>query len=33
VRNATQIPAQTRFVDLLTGYTGVLVVDGLEPRR
>lgn len=31
VRNATQVPAQTEvFVDLLTGYTGVLVVDGLE---
>jgi len=31
VRSATQVPAQTRvFVDLASGYTGVLVVDGLE---
>ncbi len=31
VRNATQVPAQTEvFVDLLAGYTGVLVIDGLE---
>ncbi len=31
VRAATQVPAQTEvFVDLLPGYTGVLVIDGLE---
>ena len=31
VPNAVRVPAQTRvFVDLLTGYTGVLVIDGLE---
>jgi hypothetical protein len=31
VRNARQVPAQTAlFVDLAVGYTGVLVVDGLE---
>lgn len=31
VRNATQMPAQTQvIVDLLAGYTGVLVIDGLE---
>ncbi len=31
VRAATQVPAQTQvFVDLLPGYTGVLVIDGLE---
>lgn len=31
VRSATQMPAQTQVVvDLLPGYTGVLVIDGLE---
>lgn len=31
VRGATQVPAQTQvFVDLLPGYEGVLVIDGLE---
>lgn len=31
VRGATQIPQQTQvFVDLAEGYTGVLIVDGLE---
>lgn len=31
VRDATQVPAQTQvFVDLKAGYTGVLVIDGLE---
>jgi len=31
VREATQVPAQTQvFVDLKSGYTGVLVIDGLE---
>lgn len=31
VRNANQVPQQTQvFVDLLPGYTGVLVIDGLE---
>jgi len=30
-RSATQIPAQTQvFVDMQAGYTGVLIVDGLE---
>ena len=30
-RAASQVPAQTQvFVDLQTGYTGVLVIDGLE---
>lgn len=32
IRGATQIPQQTRvFVDLIIGYTGVLVIDGIEP--
>jgi len=31
VRSATQMPAQTQvIVDLQTGFTGVLVIDGLE---
>jgi hypothetical protein len=31
VRGAVRVPAQTEvFVDLLAGYTGVLVVDGVE---
>ncbi|MEN9821688.1 MAG: hypothetical protein ACO3AV_00080 [Ilumatobacteraceae bacterium] len=31
VRGAVRVPAQTQvFVDLAPGYTGVLVVDGLE---
>jgi len=31
VRGAVRVPAQTRvFVDLVSGYTGVLVVDGIE---
>ncbi len=31
VRGAVRVPAQTQvFVDLLTGYTGVLVIDGVE---
>jgi hypothetical protein len=31
VRGAVRVPAQTRvFVDLLSGYTGVLVIDGIE---
>lgn len=31
VRGARQVPAQTAvFVDLKVGYTGVLVIDGLE---
>jgi hypothetical protein len=31
VRAASQVPSQTQvFVDLQVGYTGVLVVDGLE---
>jgi hypothetical protein len=31
VPGAVRVPAQTRvFVDLETGYTGVLVIDGLE---
>ncbi len=31
VRNAVQVPSQSElFVDLLPGYTGVFVVDGLE---
>jgi hypothetical protein len=31
VRGAVRVPAQTRvFVDLLAGYTGVLVIDGIE---
>lgn len=31
VRDATQVPQQTRvFVDLQTGYEGVLIVDGIE---
>jgi hypothetical protein len=31
VRGAVQVPAQTQvFVDLLPGYEGVLVIDGLE---
>jgi hypothetical protein len=31
VRGAVRVPAQTAvFVDLLAGYTGVLVVDGIE---
>ena len=31
VRGAVRVPAQTAvFVDLLAGYTGVLVVDGVE---
>ncbi|MDO8392306.1 MAG: hypothetical protein Q7V57_17670 [Actinomycetota bacterium] len=30
-RSATQTPAQTQvFVDLQSGYTGVLIIDGLE---
>jgi len=30
-RAASQVPAQTQvFVDLQTGFTGVLVIDGLE---
>ncbi len=30
-RGATQVPAQTQvFVDLLPGYEGVLIIDGLE---
>ncbi|MEP7203486.1 MAG: hypothetical protein ABI894_12800 [Ilumatobacteraceae bacterium] len=31
VRGAVRVPAQTEvFVDLLPGYTGVLVIDGIE---
>jgi len=31
IRGATQVPSQTDvFVDLLPGYEGVLVIDGLE---
>ncbi|HQV56637.1 MAG TPA: hypothetical protein PKV27_01405 [Ilumatobacteraceae bacterium] len=31
VRSAVGVPAQTRvFVDLAAGYTGVLIVDGVE---
>jgi len=31
VRGAVRVPAQTEvFVDLLAGYTGVLVIDGIE---
>ena len=31
LRAATQVPAQTQvFVDLQSGFTGVLVIDGLE---
>ena len=31
VRSATQMPAQTQvIVDLASGYTGVLIIDGLE---
>jgi len=31
VRGAVRVPAQTRvFVDLLAGYTGVLIIDGIE---
>ncbi|MFM2070676.1 MAG: hypothetical protein RLZZ623_939 [Actinomycetota bacterium] len=31
IRGATQVPQQTRvFVDLITGYQAVLVVDGIE---
>lgn len=31
VRGAVQVPAQTQvFVDLLPGYEGVLIIDGLE---
>ena len=31
VRGAVRVPAQTQvFVDLLAGYTGVLVIDGVE---
>lgn len=31
IRNSVRVPAQTSvFVDLESGYTGVLVVDGLE---
>jgi hypothetical protein len=31
VRGAVRVPAQTEvFVDLLAGYTGVLVIDGVE---
>jgi hypothetical protein len=31
VRGAVRVPAQTAvFVDLLAGYTGVLVIDGIE---
>ena len=31
VRDAVQVPAQTEvFVDMKAGYTGVLVIDGLE---
>jgi hypothetical protein len=31
VRGAVRVPAQTEvFVDLLPGYTGVLVIDGVE---
>ena len=31
VRGAVRVPSQTRvFVDLLSGYTGVLVIDGIE---
>ena len=30
-RSASQVPAQTQvFVDMLSGYTGVLIIDGLE---
>ena len=33
VRSAVGVPAQTRvFVDLAAGYTGVLVIDGIEPE-
>ena len=33
VRGAVRVPAQTEvFVDLLSGYTGVLVIDGVELR-
>lgn len=32
VRSAVGVPAQTRvFADLAPGYTGVLVIDGVEP--
>jgi hypothetical protein len=31
VRGAVRVPAQTEvFVDLLAGYTGVLIIDGVE---
>src|SRR4029453_2077516 len=31
VRGAVRVPAQTEvFVDLLPGYTGILVIDGVE---
>jgi hypothetical protein len=31
VRGAVRVPAQTEvFVDLLAGYTGVLIIDGIE---
>ena len=31
VRSAQQVPSQTQvFVDLQSGYTGVLIIDGLE---
>jgi hypothetical protein len=31
VRGAVRVPAQTQvFVDLLAGYTGVLIIDGIE---
>lgn len=31
VRGAVRVPAQTEvFVDLLSGYTGVLIIDGIE---
>ena len=31
VRGAVRVPAQTKvFVDLLTGYTGVLIIDDIE---
>ena len=31
VRGAVRVPSQTEvFVDLLAGYTGVLVIDGIE---
>lgn len=33
VRSAVGVPAQTRvFVDLAAGYTGVLIIDGIEPE-